>query len=139
MLWEVEIRPINGEKDYEGLKVLSNAASQGIDGLKSVSAARTFLIQGDLTRDDAQRAASELLVDPVTEQFLVRQLPSQDSQSPDRKSAALLNVLFHPGVTDCIADNAAQALARMNLSVTNVATCRRYWVTGDLDDTARSS
>ncbi|MEJ7595645.1 MAG: hypothetical protein WKF77_29395 [Planctomycetaceae bacterium] len=44
-------------------------------------------------------------------------------------------MLLHPGVTDSVAENAAKALTRMNLSVTNVATCRRYWLTGDLGAT----
>ncbi len=44
----------------------------------------------------------------------------------------MLNVLLHPGVTDSVAENAAQALNRLKLSVTNAATCRRYWIQGDL-------
>jgi phosphoribosylformylglycinamidine synthase len=165
MLWEVEILPIGSEKDYEGHRVLASASSQGITGLSTVTSARTFLIQGDLTLEDAQRAAEELLVDPVTEHFHVHALPfngTSDSQSPfspasgekvaegrmtglakaaqnsvttasnETPGSTLLNVLLHPGVTDSVADNAAKALARLNMSVTNVATCRRYWINGDL-------
>ena len=166
MLWEVEILPIGSEKDYEGQRILASAHSQGITGLSSVTSARTFLIQGDLSRDDAHRAAEQLLVDPVTEQFHIYELPStspfspasgeklaegrmrgldgaNDQSAPDQKSkienhkskASLLNVLLHPGVTDCVAENAAKALTRLNFSVTNVATCRRYWITGDLGAT----
>ena len=130
MLWEVEILPIGSEKDYEGQRVLASAQSQGISGLSSVTSARTFLIQGDLTREDARRAAEQLLVDPVTEQFAVHQLPA--SETSNLKSEICLNVLLHPGVTDSVADNAARALTQLNFSVTNVATCRRYWLTGEL-------
>ncbi len=80
MLWEVEIQPIGSEKDYEGQRVLASAKSQGIVGLTSVKAARTFLIQGDLSENDARRAAEQLLVDPVTEQFAVHQLPVSPSE-----------------------------------------------------------
>ena len=132
MLWEVEILPIGSEKDYEGQRILASAASQGITGLSTVKAARTFLIQGDLTRDDAKRAAEQLLVDPVTEQFQIHELPTAESQISNLKSQILLNVLLHPGVTDSVAENAARALTRLNLNVTNVATCRRYWISGDL-------
>jgi len=132
MLWEVEILPIGSEKDYEGQRILASANSQGITGLEAVTSARTFLIQGDLTRADAQRAAEQLLVDPVTEQFHIHELPAAESQISKLKSEILLNVLLHPGVTDSVAENAAKALARLNFSVTNVATCRRYWLTGDL-------
>jgi len=133
MLWEVEILPIGSEKDYEGQRILASARSQGISGLDAVKSAKTFLIQGDLTRSDATRAAEQLLVDPVTEQFHIHELPSTESQISNSKSQILLNVLLHPGVTDSVAENAAKALTRLDLSVTNVATCRRYWLTGDLD------
>jgi phosphoribosylformylglycinamidine synthase len=132
MLWEVEILPIGSEKDYEGQRILASAKSQGISGLTSVTSAKTFLIQGDLTRDDAKRAAEQLLVDPVTEQFHIHELPASPSEISNLKSQVLLNVLLHPGVTDSVAENAAKALTRLDLSVTNVATCRRYWLTGDL-------
>lgn len=132
MLWEVEILPIGSEKDYEGQRILASARSQGISGLDAVKSAKTFLIQGDLTRSDATRAAEQLLVDPVTEQFHIHELPAAESQISNLKSRILLNVLLHPGVTDSVAENAAKALTRLDLSVTNVATCRRYWLTGDL-------
>ncbi|RLS78463.1 MAG: phosphoribosylformylglycinamidine synthase, partial [Planctomycetota bacterium] len=133
MLWEVEILPIGSEKDYEGQRVLASARSQGIAGLKSVISARTFLIQGELTQDDIKRAADQLLVDSVTEQFHVRQLPASPEDISNSPSQILLNVLLHPGVTDSVAENAVRALVRLNLNVTNVATCRRYWITGNLD------
>jgi len=132
MLWEVEILPIGSEKDYEGQRILASAHSQGITGLEAVTSARTFLIQGDLTREDAKSAAEQLLVDPVTEQFQIHELPAAESQISNLKSEILLNVLLHPGVTDSVAENAAKALTRLNFSVTNVATCRRYWLTGEL-------
>ena len=75
MLWEVEILPIGSEIDYEGQRILASAYSQGISGLDAVKSARTFLIQGALTREDAHRAAEQLLVDPVTEEFHVHELP----------------------------------------------------------------
>lgn len=140
MLWEVEILPVGNEKDYEGQRILSSAGSQGITGLSTVTSARTFLIQGDLDREGARRAAEELLVDPVTEQYYIHELPygaNGECPNPVDKSATnarLLNVLLHPGVTDSVAENAAKALTRLNISVSNVATCRRYWITGDISD-----
>ncbi|MBL8813002.1 MAG: phosphoribosylformylglycinamidine synthase subunit PurL [Planctomycetaceae bacterium] len=136
MLWEVEIQPVANEKDYEGQRVLASARNQGISGLKSVKAARTFLLQGNLTEQDARKAAEQLLVDPVTETFVIHELGKTAGQGTDAASSngkpVCLNVLFHPGVTDSVAENAAQALNRLSISVTNAATCRRYWVTGDL-------
>ena len=109
MLWEVEILPAGGEKDYEGQRVLAAAGHQGITELQSVRAGRAFLVQGDLDAEQVRRGAAALLADPVTEQFTVRSLPATaDSASAD--GSILLNVLFHPGVTDSVAENAREAL-----------------------------
>ena len=94
MLWEVEILPIGSEKDYEGQRVLASAKSQGIAGLKSVISARTFLIQGELTPEDINRAADQLLVDSVTEQFHVRQLPASSADVAEGIGACDLTCLM---------------------------------------------
>ncbi len=138
MLWEVEILPIGSEKDYEGQRVLASARSQGLAGLQGVRAARTFLIQGELAAEQIDKVASRLLADPVTEQYRLSELTGATSEAglaaPETLlSETLLNVLFHPGVTDSVAENALAAIRRMDIPATHVATCRRYWLSGELD------
>lgn len=130
MLWEVEILPSSGQRDHEGNRVLASAASQGFKGLQAVRSARSFLIQGDLSRDEIRRAAEDVLCDTVVEEFRIHQLPS--SGKSDEDPASTVNVLFHPGVTDSVAENATRALNQQKLAVTNVATCRKYWLSGSL-------
>ena len=127
MLWEVEILPSQDSRDHEGLRILADAKSLGIDSLAQVRSARSFLIQGELTEADAGKAAEVLLCDGVVERYRVNALP--DTSSTDGRC---LNVLLHPGVTDSVADNAAKALSQQDLNVTAVATCRKYWLTGEL-------
>jgi phosphoribosylformylglycinamidine synthase subunit PurSL len=128
MLWEVEILPSQDSRDHEGQRILADAKSLGIQSLADVRSARSFLIQGELSEADASRAAEVLLCDGVVEQFRVTALPDASSNG----NADCLNVLLHPGVTDSVADNAAKALSQQDLNVTAVATCRKYWLTGDL-------
>lgn len=130
MLWEVEILPSADSRDHEGQRVLADARSLGVESLSDVRSARSFLIQGALTEADASRAAAVLLCDGVVEQFRVKALPETDVT----EGAECLNVLLHPGVTDSVAENAARALTELELDVTAVATCRKYWLTGDLSD-----
>ncbi|MEQ9411545.1 MAG: phosphoribosylformylglycinamidine synthase subunit PurL [Fuerstiella sp.] len=132
MLWEVEILPSQEARDHEGLRVLADARSLGIASLTSVRSARSFLIQGDLSETDAGRAAELLLCDGVVEQYRVTALPDSSADT------GCLNVLLHPGVTDSVADNAARALVQQNLNVTAVATCRKYWLTGELSESDRA-
>lgn len=132
MLWEVEILPSSDSRDHEGQRILSDARSLGIESLSDVRSARSFLIQGELTEEDARRAAELLLCDGVVEQFRIQALPAENAVSADQ--AACRNVLLHPGVTDSVADNARSALQQQNLNVTAVATCRKYWLNGDLSE-----
>jgi phosphoribosylformylglycinamidine synthase subunit PurSL len=133
MLWEVEILPTQDSRDHEGLRILADARRLGIDSLAHVRSARSFLIQGELTEADAGKAAEVLLCDGVVEQFRVSALPETSSTD-----GGCLNVLLHPGVTDSVADNAARALAQQDLDVTAVATCRKYWLTGELSEAERA-
>jgi len=129
MLWEVEILPSQDARDHEGQRILADAKSLGITSLADVRSARSFLIQGDLSKTDASRAAEVLLCDEVVEQFRVTALPDSSVAN-----GGCVNVLLHPGVTDSVADNAAKALSQQDLNVTAVATCRKYWLTGELSD-----
>ncbi|MCA9065748.1 MAG: phosphoribosylformylglycinamidine synthase, partial [Planctomycetaceae bacterium] len=132
MLWEVEIFPGENNVDHEGRRVLSSAASQGIHSLSSVRSARSFLIEGDLDQDQANRAARDVLCDAVVESYRLHQLPTSASES--FPGEVHLNVMLHAGVTDSVADNAVRILSQLGLSVTAVATCRKYWLNGELTD-----
>ena len=136
MLWEVEILPAGNNIDHEGHRVLASAQNQGIPGLTSVRTARSYLIQGDLDQTAVTRAAERILCDTVVEVFKVHVLPAPPSVSTDKSAEIHVNVLLHPGVTDSVAENAARALSQQNFSVDHVATCRKYWLTGDLDSAA---
>ncbi|MCA9057307.1 MAG: phosphoribosylformylglycinamidine synthase, partial [Planctomycetaceae bacterium] len=132
MLWEVEIFPGQNNVDHEGRRVVASAASQGINSLTSVRSARSFLIQGDLDQAQATRAAEDVLCDSVVESWRLHQLPTSASECEPGETH--LNVMLHPGVTDSVADNAARILTQLGLSVTAVATCRKYWLSGSLSE-----
>ncbi len=134
MLWEVEIRPSAGETDFEGQRVLESAHNLGITSLRTVQAARVFLLQGELTEADLHAAAQLLLADPVTEVFLVRRL-YPDPVAAELEDNRQLNVLFLPGVTDSVAENALKAMKRAGFQADHVATGRRIRVNSCIAET----
>jgi len=123
MLWEIEIQPRSGEVDREGARVLHEAQLRGLNSIESVTAARSYLIEGDLTESQVESAA-RLLCDSVVETPTITQLPTSDSSH----AGELLNVLFKPGVTDNVGNTAKQALHDLGIETTGVATCRKYWM-----------
>lgn len=131
MLWEVEIRPAAGEVDRDGLRVVGEAHALGVAGVKTVTTARSFLLQGaSLNDSDVTRAATTLLVDPVAEVFSAHPVSAKTTSSTGR----LLNVLFKPGVTDNVALSTQKALADLGFAVDTVATGRKYWFEADISD-----
>lgn len=130
MLWEVEIRPSSKEIDREGVRVAHEAQELGTTTIHHVQSARSFLLQGtDLAEADVRRAAEQLLVDPVTEEFTMHRVSKagQSTNGSGGKSTTLLNVLYKPGVTDNVALSTQRALIDLKFAVDAVATARKYW------------
>ncbi len=84
MLWEVDIYPADGQPDRTARQVAADAADLGIAARLTVAAASGYLIQGELSRADADRVARELLADPVVERAWSR--PSAHRPSKNRRS-----------------------------------------------------
>ncbi|RLS58504.1 MAG: phosphoribosylformylglycinamidine synthase subunit PurL [Planctomycetota bacterium] len=133
MLWEVEIHPITGEVDREGQRVLAEAQAQGAASVRTIRAARSFLVDGDLDEATVKSRVVRLLADGIVETCQVRSLPAapESAAHPVVPGLNLVNVLFKPGVTDNVAETAASALRAQGLKVTRVATCRKYWINAD--------
>ncbi len=127
MLWEVEIRPAPGQVDREGERILAECSGLGLASVTEATSARSFLLQGDLDAAAVDRISRSLLVDSVAETCSISQLVDEDSTG----SGTLLNVLFHPGVTDNVANSTLTTLQAQNVPIEAVATCRKYWLNAD--------
>ena len=68
--------------------------------------------------------AKSLLVDPIVEQFRIIQLPDESASS---KEEFLVNVLFKPGMTDNVAQSTHRELARWDMQIDSIGTCKKYW------------
>jgi phosphoribosylformylglycinamidine synthase subunit PurSL len=129
MLWEVEIRPASGQVDREGERILAECPGLGLGTVTTVTAARSFLLEGDLDEAEANRLGQTLLVDSVAETFTVTRVDAGEASS----DASLLNVLFKPGVTDNVAGSTLKTLQDQSVPVEAVATCRKYWLNEGAD------
>ena len=132
MLWEVEIRPAAGETDREAERVLAEARALGTSSITAVAAARSYLVEGDVS--PGVDAVAALLGDPVVETCDVRQVGAEGGGPSSSGASTLLNVLFKPGVTDNVGLTAATALRDLELRIDGVATCRKYWINPGADD-----
>jgi phosphoribosylformylglycinamidine synthase II len=132
MLWEVDILP---KDDPLATEIADEAAELGIgDGIE-VRAARGYLLEGRLTKEDAMRIGIDLLADPVVERVRVGAV-NDPALLGQHETSRLIHVLPKRGVTDAVAESALRALGDMEItvSVSGVRTLRKYWVDGLADE-----
>ena len=145
MLFEVDLYPRAGQPDRLAADVTFAARDLGIAENLQVAAARGFLLSGELSAADVDRATQLLLCDAVVEAPNIA-LPGDDvlQQPPQDSNAAqlfkdatptLVNVLHKPGVMDPVAGSTAQALRDLGLVIEDVRTLRKYWISG-VDESA---
>ena len=132
MLWEVDIYPRSGQPNQAADDVVTEAADLGLPRL-CVTAARGYLIQGRLERDQVERLARELLADDVVETTVVAPVGDAALSKPPNGSSRLVHVLLKPGVMDPVAQSAISAIEDFEIRVDAVRTLKKYWL-GDLSD-----
>jgi len=127
MIHRVEIRLTEGLSDPHAAGVHHQIAELGIDSVTGVESARLFFLIGDMSQQDARCVAERLLIDPVTERYVLG-----SSGTPDGR--AVVEVHLKPGVMDPVAASAEQAIADMGFAVQAVRTARRYELIGEVTD-----
>lgn len=132
MLWEIDVHPAAGQVDTAGKNIASEARDLGLDSNLTVAAAHGFLLQGNLSQEQAQ-LATRLLADSITESTTVAQVGDPQLTNGRGGLSQLVHVLPKPGVMDPVALSTLQALQDMSLPVESVTTFRKYWLS-NLDD-----
>ncbi len=130
MIKRVEVSSKPEFPDVHGNEVLANIKQLGINTATAVSSVRVFLVESELDQSGLERIASELLTDPVTEQYF---LGNSDAPA-DCGQVSIIEVHLKPGVTDPVAASTLTAIADMGLNVDSVRTGRKYLVKGQLSD-----
>lgn len=130
MLWEVDIYAAPGQPDVTAAGLQSDAEDLGIAKGMRVVTGRGYLIQGDLSQEDAERLAVELLFDPVVEQAVVAPAGDPALARPPQAGMQPVHVLLKPGVMDPVAASAQRAIADFGVSAEEVRTLKKYWLAG---------
>jgi phosphoribosylformylglycinamidine synthase len=137
MLWEIDVHPAPDELNRLGQKVAAEAAELGIARGLQIKAARGFLIEGKLTRQEAEQLARDLLADPVVERTVVASVGEEALLKSPGGNGKLVHVLPKPGVMDPVAQSTLMAISDYKFPATSVRTLRKYWISGLPDDRLR--
>jgi phosphoribosylformylglycinamidine synthase II len=121
----IEVYPHPGRPDGRAADLLAQVAQLGIAGARHLTVSNLYFLQGDLAPSELRHLAQELLVDPIVEGYRLG--------AAFEETGHVVEVGFHPGVTDPVADNLLQRARMLGLgSVQAAATGMRYAFTGDL-------
>jgi len=127
-LWEVDIYPVEGERDLAAESIATGAADLGLAHALPVATARGYLLEGPLVEADVRRLARELLADKVVERTVVGQLGDEVLQVPPEGTSLCVHVLPKPGVMDPVALSAESAIADFGIPVHRVRTLKKIWL-----------
>ncbi len=129
MTHRVEISAKENFDDPHAAGVARQIGELGIVGVERVRHSRLFFLYGELYRSAAEKVASQLLADPVVEEFVIEDMgeahAGKNNHGRDDHPAAI-EVHLKPGVMDPVATSAEQAIADMGIEISSVRTARRY-------------
>lgn len=119
----VQVSVRDGLRDPDAEKAL-HALGETLP-VASVRFIQGYVLEGLAPRPDGQRAADEVIGDPVTQVWSIDGIPGGVAAD-----ATVVSVLRRPGVMDPVEASVKRALAAVGLSVESLRTVRRYVVRG---------
>ncbi len=108
--------------------LVADAHALGIHNLAQLVKHELYFLQGELSHDDLQRLATELLTDPVVQTYAWR-----NGTSPLERQASeqVIEVALRPGVTDTVAPQIVHGAHALGIrGVQHAATGQRYTLRG---------
>jgi phosphoribosylformylglycinamidine synthase II len=129
-LWEVDIHPAPGQPDLIAQHVAAQAADIGLGHDWKLTAARGFLIQAAISREQADQLARQLLSDSIVERYALGAPGDAALSQTVRGGGQLIHVLPKPGVTDPVALSTQAAIGDFGITAEAVVTLTKYWVEG---------
>jgi phosphoribosylformylglycinamidine synthase len=138
MHWEIELSPKGHDPESARVAEEYDLLTHSRQGANLVQrATRGYLIEGDLTDQQARHLLNQLLVDAVAE---TAHLSGSDYLQAGADGGAAVTVLLKPGVMDSTAQSVHDAARELNFPVAAVRTFRRYYLWSARDAaTIRSS
>jgi phosphoribosylformylglycinamidine synthase II len=118
------IRP-NTDNDPRSIGYLSDAHSLGIQQVQEISCHDLYFLRGQLSAEQVQQLANQLLHDPVTQSVETTLLNTPETASKITEtpltSTRIIEVALRPGVTDPVAEQILRAAHIMGITTIDAA------------------
>jgi len=132
-LFRIEVSIKEGFADPRADALQKDILDLGITSVKQVRVSNIYLLEGDLDEDELLTICSDLLTDPIVEEY------SKEEQSCPA-DARLVEVAYNPGVMDPVEESVKKGIRDLGvISVDAVRTAKKYLLWGDLSETTLQS
>jgi phosphoribosylformylglycinamidine synthase len=129
VLYQIEVAVREDFIDPLAQAIHGDIRDLGVEGVERVKTAQVYLLEGELSLEQAEKIASELLADPVMNNYSINKpVFDQESGSP-----RVIQVVKKPGVMDSVEESARKALRDIGIAVKHLKTARKYLLYGELE------
>jgi phosphoribosylformylglycinamidine (FGAM) synthase-like enzyme/phosphoribosylformylglycinamidine (FGAM) synthase PurS component len=116
--------------DPRGEGLQKDAQDLGIHGLRSARVSDIYIIAGKLSAGEAKRICTQLLADPVVQDYSI-----DDAATSTKSGVRVIEVAYNPGVMDPAEYSIKKGIRDLSIeSVESVRTAKRYFLQGNVDD-----
>ena len=123
--------------DAVGQGISDDIMDLGITGVSSVRTAQLYWIEGEFQTQEVERVCSELLADPVTQDYVYSISENSVGAIHSQTNTWVVEVRFKPGVTDAVGDSVIKGIRDLGISGVQAAqTGKKYWLHGHLISSA---
>ncbi len=128
--WCIEVSVRSPWKDPATDSIAARLEQAGLELSGSILPLRGFLLPGTLSREQAERAAGEVLADPISDSWTLAScgISAQEVAGlwPEHEASTRLLVRRKAGVQDAVARSVQEALGDLDIEVDAAGTYRAY-------------
>lgn len=115
MIYKIEVSIKKNFRERHGEHVRQDIIDSGIKNAPIVKYSQLFKIEGDLTVDEIKTIAGNLLIDPITEKYIILSLNEDDNVNKVNDKHEI-EVWLKQGVTDTVADSVIKAVKDLGIN-----------------------
>jgi phosphoribosylformylglycinamidine synthase subunit PurSL len=135
-VYRVEISVKKGLRDPRGEALQNDIRDLGISAVEKARVNDVYLLEGDLTEDEVRRICTELLADPVIQDYSY----ARSTEVLPPQGVHHIEVAYNAGVVDPVEDSIRKGIRDLGITaLTSVRTAKTYLLWGELTDEAIQS
>jgi len=118
MIWRIDVFP---QQEAPSKDLIAQIKDLGIEKDVRVFCKKVYFIEGSFSKNDIETIASSLLIDPVTERYLL-----SEGLFREKPSSCEIIITYNPGVSDPVTLSLEKAIKDLSFRVENTRIARLY-------------